>query len=329
MPAVTAANVEHAIEFPTVGQVELLLDFEWLVPHVDGRPWSDDGDPQFPTRYLFTAPERLEPLLRENQRGKEFDDKPYPLTTVDGWNLVRPMRFQSAIERCELVSIPGREIFARFAAAEDYHEIQINSGCGTCDEPHRHGAMRMACGWTRLLARGIDPRPTTRILPAKSIAEIHHFMRSFHLTAELTHRLEYIGGALAAVYEGFDINRKLRRQAFTLVEPQTDPRDYGAGVSQILCGGLMAHLLYTYRSTLRDNFHPGTRAGLHEFTPDLLRQIDEILKMLDPQTDRIGPEYFRDPFSVSFVKIHQEVMTGAWLREVRAEFARFLTEFRP
>ncbi len=324
MPAVSVEQIEHAIENPADRQVGLLLDFEWLVPRVDGEWWFNRTDPQFPTYYCFTTPERMEPLRQENQRGKEFEEKPSPLTTPDGWNVVRPMKYQSSIERCELAPIRGRELFARLAATNDYHEVMINSGCGTYDEPNRGGALRLVSGNTRLLAQSLDPRPGTRILPARSIAEIHRYMRSFHLAGELTHRLEYPGDELAAVYEGSDVRGNLRRQAFTPVTPQSNPRDYGAGASQILCGGLMAHLLYSHRSTLRENFHPGTREGLHEETPELLRQIDELLKMLDPRTDRIVPEFFRYEHAPGFVRIHPEVIDGAWLRETRAEFERFL-----
>lgn len=81
MPTISAESVEYAIQFPAPGQVDSLLDFEWLVPHVDGGWWGDGSDPLFPTYYLFTTPERMEPLREENQRGKEFEEKPYPLTT--------------------------------------------------------------------------------------------------------------------------------------------------------------------------------------------------------------------------------------------------------
>jgi len=154
MPTISAESVEYAIQFPAPGQVDSLLDFKWLVPHVDGGWWGDGSDPLFPTYYLFTTPERMEPLREENQRGKEFEEKPYPLTTPVGWNLVRPRPFQSAIERCELVPIPGREIFARIAATDDYHQILINSGCGTYNEPHRRGP---GCAKCARNSRGFSP----------------------------------------------------------------------------------------------------------------------------------------------------------------------------
>lgn len=325
MPAITAEQVEHAIECPADGQVGLLLDFEWLVPQVDGQWWSNSRDPMFPTWYAFTAPERMEPLLEANQRGKAFAERPYPLTTPDGWNIARPLAYQSALEHCELVPMRGGDLFARLAATNDYHEVQVNSGCGTYDEPNRNGALLLVSGNTRLLAQGLDPRPGTRTLPARSIAEIHGYMRQFHGVTELTHRLEYIGGELAAVYEGSD-RGKPRRQAFTPVEAQADPRDYGPGTSRILCGGLMAHLLEFGRSTLHENLHPVMREGLHEQTPELLRQIGELMKMLDPQTDRIAPEHVRYGHTPGFVRPKPRVLTGAWLRETGPKFERFLAE---
>ncbi len=331
MPRITAAEIEHAIEHPADGQVGLLLDFEWLVPQIDGAWWSIHRDSEFPTHYVFTAPERMEPLLAENRRGREFAEKPYPMTTEDGWNLVRPMHYQSALERCELVPIRGRDLFAQLAATTDYHSVQVNSSCDTWNEPNKNGALLIACGGTRQLTQGLDPRPGTRTLPARSIAEIHRNLQSFHGLSEFTHRLEYAGEKLVAVYEGVDAHGRAHRQVFTPVEPQPDPLDYGPGVSAILCGGLLAFNFDSHRSTLRENFHRRTRESLHESTPELLRRLDELLKMLDPQTDRIGPEFFRFDHAPGFVKNKPQVITGAWLRETRGEFERFLAggpEFR-
>jgi hypothetical protein len=278
MPRITAEEIERVIEHSAPGQAELFLDFEWLIPVVDGTPWADFKDPLFPTYYLFTAPERFEPLKASNQVGKAFEQNPWSLSLPDGWQRARPAPYLSALESCELVPMPGREIFPRIAQRSEYHEVIVNSGCARYDEPNKNGTLQIATGCVALLARGIDPRPETRVLPARSIAEIHHVMRRIHGVDEWAHQLEYVDGELAAVYEGVDNFRRLRRQAFTPVNPQPDPQAFGEGVSQIMCGGIVAWGMDMHHSTLKSNFHPGTRDGLFEDTPDVLRQIDEVLK---------------------------------------------------
>jgi hypothetical protein len=324
MPAVTPDQIEAAIHTPARDQLDLFLDFEWLVPVVHGQIWGSYEAPPFTTDYLFTRPERFEPLCASNQQGKEYEAKPYPLMSPDGWNVARPMQYRSTLEQCELVHMRFRTILERAAQRGDYHTIHINSGCGTYDDKRRHGELRMPCGWTPLWLEGVDARPEARVLPAKSIAEIHLFMGQAHLVGDLTHQLEYIEGELAAIYEGVDVSNDAKRQAFTLVEALSDPRDYGPGASEILCGGMMAYMMDGHRWDVENNFHEGTRAGLRDFMPNLMRQLDEILKMLDPTTDQVPPRCFRTEFAPSFVKIKPHVITGAWLRETRRLFGEFI-----
>lgn len=321
---VTADQVEAAIVAPAPGQLELFLDFEWLVPFADGEPWVlRDGTP-FTVDYVFTRPERFEPLRAENRRGKEFEERPYPLTTPDGWNRVRPMRHQRALDECELSPVRGRDLFPRVLARGDYHTIHVNACCGTWDEPRRHGELRMPSGFAPLWVGGVDPRPEARILPARSIAEIRLAMQFFHTVHDPTHRLEYVGDTLAAIYEGTDVHDKPRRQAFALVTAQPDPRDFAPEVSEVLCGGLLAHRIVDRRWDLDNNFHEATRQALRDDTPYILRLIDEVQKMLDPSTDKVPPACFRFEFAPAFVKPKPHILTGEWLRETRRKFVEFV-----
>ena len=65
---VSAAQVEHAIEFPSANQAELFLDFKWLVPIWENKPWSQTLGSNFSVQYLFTSQDRIEPIRIENQR---------------------------------------------------------------------------------------------------------------------------------------------------------------------------------------------------------------------------------------------------------------------
>lgn len=327
MSTISAEQIEQAIEFAAPGQAELFLDFEWLVPMVDGRFCAVLGEPPFVTHYIFTAHERFEPLQRENQRGKEYESNPYPLMSPDGWMTVKPMSHQSVLERCELVPTPGRELFQQIAEVGDYHTVSINSGCARYDEGRKNGVVQMPSGWTALLMRGIDPMPEARILPARSIAEIHLAMRQLHLVSELTHRLEYVGEELAAVYEGLNQHQKLVRQAFTLVKPMQNSEDLGDGASQILCGALLAYFADSHLWDIHNNFHPTTRRGRWEATPQMLRELEEVIKMLAPATDQLPPACFRKEGCVSFVRHKAYMLQGAWLRATRQKFVEFYRDY--
>jgi hypothetical protein len=104
---VNAAQIEHAIEFPSANQAELFLEFEWLVPIWETKPWSQTLGSNFSVQYLFTSQDRIDPIRIENQKGRQFETPPYSLTTNEGWERCRPMTYQPAIERCELVPVRG------------------------------------------------------------------------------------------------------------------------------------------------------------------------------------------------------------------------------
>ena len=327
MPAPTATDIEHAIEHPEPGQAGLLLDFAWFVPHLDGQWWRPAGDPKYPVYYLFTQPERMRPLREENERGRLHSLGLLPLTTEDGWNIPRPLPYQPVVDRLTLVPMTGREVFGTLAATGAVCEVHLNPLCGTYDRPHGWGCLRMAAGAVWDLAAGLDPHPETRVLPARSIAEIHLFMRYIHGVTDLTHRLEYIEGELAAAYEGPDIRQVLRRQAFTLVEALEDPLDLGPGASAILCGPTLASALDTQISSCEDLRDPELYQWLLSQAPAMLRQLDELLKMVDPATGEIGARFYRHPHSVSLVPpLRPHVLTEAWLRERRAGLEVFLRE---
>lgn len=314
----TASDIEKVIEHPDLGQVDLLLGYEWLVPFRGGEIWLQDDIPEFPTYYIFTSIERMAPFLELNQHSKEYEENPYPLVTPDGWNIPRPAPYQSAVQQWCMERLSGRDIFSRLGRDGGYHEVLVNAGCETYDEPRRHGSLRIPCGWTPLFAEGLEARPEARILPARSIAEIHLFMGMFHLNDDhLEHRLEYLDGQLCAVYEGKSIDGKLFRQAFTPVSAQEDLADFGPGASAILCAGMLCHRWHSVKSFLQSDFEADWAHGL-------LRQLDEVLKMLDPTTDRLGPESFRHPIAPSFIKSKPHVITGAYLRQERKELARLL-----
>ena len=85
----------------------------------------------------------------------------------------------------------------------------------------------------------------------------------------------------------------------------------------------MAYMLDSRRSMLEHNFHEGTRARLREHAPDIVREIDEILKMVDSSTEQVLPEYFRDGFAPSFVKTKTHVIGQQWLQQTRELFVSF------
>ena len=96
--------------------------------------------------FITHRPARFGPLRSENERGKASN--PYPLTTPDGWNIIRSMQYQYALSHCELTPVRGDKLSARALARADYQTIHINPSCATDDDPRRSGEFRMSCGWT-------------------------------------------------------------------------------------------------------------------------------------------------------------------------------------
>ncbi|MFO0941388.1 MAG: hypothetical protein U0930_11525 [Pirellulales bacterium] len=170
---------------------------------------------------------------------------------------------------------------------------------------------------------GIDPRPEARVLPARTIAEIHYVMHNIHGVHEFEHRLEYVDDDLVAIYFGKNNNGRSVEQAFDLVTPTADPRSYGSGISQVMCGGMIAYMMDSFRSTLEENFHLGTRQGLYERTPDIIHKFNELLKMIDDNTGKISAKYFRTGFAPRFVKSKPFVITKTWLEETKSLFEAF------
>ena len=295
---VNAALVEHAIEFPSANQAEIFLDFEWLVPIWENKPWSLTLGSNFSVQYLFTSRDRIEPIRIENQKGRQFESNPYPLTTEDGWQRCRPMTYQPALEKCELVPVRGKVLFPKIIESGSYYpEARINPSCGTHDEPHKNGQLYLSSGYLHCLIQGVDPRPETRVLRARSIWEIHLFMSFTHGIHQPTHRLEYRNGELVATYEGLDINNKPKSQSFYPVDLAISGSLNEAGPSEILCGAKLASHINNRAAQIPGNKNLAFRNQLRQQIPELLTEIEELKAMIDPKTGMIAPCYLRSEFA--------------------------------
>lgn len=295
---VNAAQVEHAIEFPSANQAELFLDFEWLVPIWENKPWIQTLGSNFSVQYLFTSQDRIEPIRIENQKGRQFETTPYSLTTDDGWQRCRPMTYQPALEKCELVPVRGEVLFPQIMESGSYYpEARINPICGTHDEPHKNGQLYLSSGYLHYLIQGVDPRPETRVLRARSIWEIHLFMSFTHGIHQPTHRIEYCNGELVATYEGLDINNKPKSQSFYPVDSSVSGSPAEVGPSEILCGAKLASHINNRAAQIPGNKNIAFRNQLRQQIPGLLAEIEELMQMIDPNSGMVAPCFLRSEFA--------------------------------
>ena len=324
-PKINAPQMENAIEFPSANQAELFLDFEWFVPIWENKPWVQSIGSNFSVQYLFTSPDRIEPIRIENQKGKKYEAAPYSLTTEDGWQRCRPMTYQQAIEKCDLVPMRGEDLFSQIIETGSYYpEARVNPCCGTYDEPHKNGTIYLSSGYLHYLVRGIDPRPETRVLRARSIWEIHLFMSFMHGVHQPVHRIEYRNDELVATYEGLDINNKPKSQSFYPVDSSDSGPKAELRPSEILCGAALASHIHNRSSQIPGNKNPIYRSQLRQQIPELLLEIEELKQMIDVHSGMIAPCYFRKEFANLLLSSFPDVVKLETLEFAREKFQWFL-----
>ncbi len=186
--------------------------------------------------------------------------------------------------------LSGRELVERLGATH-FEAVFIDPG----SEPER---VPFGPAFAGDLAQGLDPRQVTRVLPARSVAEIREFLAQ-QGSESAEHVLEYEGERLVARYG---------RYRFEPVQPLADPLDFGPGPSQILCAGLLLRrldgLLENLRSAVADPANRDTA----------LRLLDELTKLGAPQLPRTC---LRSAAGAQFLRMRYDLLEK--LEPIRAQ----------
>lgn len=282
---VSVLDVEDALLNPAPGQTHALLSHEWfLLRSAGGEPLIDDEGP-FRVVHAFTAPDRLRDFIRS-----------------------RPAYRQSTI-----VSVDGHALFAELGARADYDAVNLHYGFEATERLGPQGAA--------LFTGGVDGRSAARVLPARTIAEIHLFLDLEGVSREgRTHQMEYLGDELVARYSG-SIAGSARSWWFQPVLPTEDARDLGPGPSRILCAGQLADLVRRRLRALPDRpaaLDPDDRT----IAAGAARWADEVEKMLvDGALPRSA---VRTPDGSRYLREIPEMATAPWIRAARLRAAALL-----
>ena len=200
-------EVEDALAAPAPRQLQTLLAHAWFVLCGEGGEPLLDAD----------GPHRVVHLASGADRMRRFVAR-------------RPADRGASIARA-----PGAALFARLARRADLDGVAVHWGDEETEllGPHAAG----------LFTSGVDGRSTARVLPARTIAELHLFLDLEGCSAEgRAHELGTLEGELVARYTGRAAQRQ-RSWHFQPVPPTADPLDLGPGASSILCAGQLADLL--------------------------------------------------------------------------------------
>lgn len=324
---VTAEQIESALRCPEFGQVELFLEFEWLVPFVDDQMLVEMKAPHFSVDRIFTSQHHAELFLQELKRGEEYVKNPYPLMTPDGWQKYAPLYLPN-FKNGYLKAVRGYELFKVIAERQDYNRLIINSQSFVYGDVIRNRYYDFGPDFSLSFSRGIDPRPQCAVLKARTDAEIKLFLRS-QCFEEESHSMQSFENHMVVEYVGNDLYTKRPViYRFEPVAPQVDPESFGEGQTQILCPAyLICILIYYHVTGVESNFNPQTRLALFQHTPWMLKIIQEVLKLIDPESKKIPSRYFRSHFASSNLYAFPERMSHSWLEQALLKCQDFLTYY--
>jgi hypothetical protein len=176
------------------------------------------------------------------------------------------------------------------------------------------------------MAEGIELRPEARVLPARTIAELHLFLDQQRVWHDArTHTLCYRGDRLVAEYSGPIAHDQTRTFTFEPITPSTDVDDLGDGPSAILCAAQLADVLYRRLASMPADSSQVT-ARDRSLAKQGMRWAVEVEKLIDPATDLIPRPAIRSVFGSRLLRETPEISTGSWIRAARARFTALATD---
>jgi hypothetical protein len=165
------------------------------------------------------------------------------------------------------------ELAETVGEAVHFDAIRVNPGREPEWDPWPPGALAD-------IRAGRDPRPEARILTARSIAELHHFLTQEGMSEhDRGHQLEYWNDTLVAHYHGTMLQRRAKSYRFEPVAPTPDPLLFGEGVSTLLCPGYILEVL-DRRLGLLPTSASDVCADDRPFVAETARLADELVKLL-------------------------------------------------
>ncbi|MFN8612129.1 MAG: hypothetical protein U0931_31585 [Vulcanimicrobiota bacterium] len=288
-----ADSLEDAVSQPAPGQLRLLLESQWLVWRGPESLAPIPGQ----TVFAFTGPERLTGFLEQLERARHMSLDHNLRKLDEGWLAVPVVNWDERYRNAYATPISGHELFIAASQPGVCDSLRINAGAGT------YSVSLILPDVLEMLA-GRDPRPGASILQARSRAEIDAYLSQNSLNRPRHRRLR-LNGKLVDEYSD---NRK--RFYFYPVDLDIGHHELAPGRTSILCAGYWTRVL-----SMADSL----------WEPDLPEQwrqekacwAAEMLKLVDPASQRIPLSEVRSAHGLSAVKHQPGLLEADWLHDLQ------------
>ncbi|MBS2035154.1 hypothetical protein JST97_09195 [bacterium] len=286
-------DLEEAVSRPAPGQLSLLLESQWWVWRGQVGLAPIPGE----TVFAFTGPERLTAFLEQLEQARHMSVDPELRHLGDGWMAVPVVHWDDRYRNAYTTRMRGRDLLHAASQPGACELIRMNPGGGL------DSSSITASDALEMLA-GRDPRPGAFFVKARSRAEIEAYLSQNFLNHP-QHRQVRLQGCLLDEYSD---SRK--RFYFYPVELECAQAELAPGRTSILCAGWWTKVLFTVNSI----WEPGLP---EQWRLQKLCWTAEMLKLVDPTTDRIPQSEVRSANGLSAVHNNPALLEGAWLRELR------------
>ncbi len=211
----------------------------------------------------------------------------------------------------QLNHMPGHVLFDILDACDDFDGVFINAGSDLELYP-------FAPAQIHELANGRQPRLECKILKARSLAEIDHFLDQCGMQGR-PHSTETVHGQVVSHYTG-EMLPGLEQRSFRFYQVSdagaTD--EWGEGASEIICAGKLADLLRlrldilsTEKSPISDDMKP--------FIQSTVIWANELLKLIDARTGKLERNKLRTVDGARFVREHPQIGTRKFVLDTLAK----------
>lgn len=201
----------------------------------------------------------------------------------------------------QLNHMPGHELFAVLQSRDDFDGVYINPESALELWPFAPAQIHQ-------LAEGKQPRMERKILRARCLDEINHFLDECGMQST-TYTVETIDGQEVWHYAG-DMLPGVEKRSFRFypVAEKCFVDSWGDGESKIVCAGKLANLLQLRLTILAGEKLP-LDASMRSWVQSTLIWANELRKMIDTTTTRIERTKLRTADGARFVREKPEIGT--------------------
>ena len=289
-----AANLEEALLQPAPGQVSWLLDGNWWVLRGRDSLAVNPGG----LALIFSQEQHLTVFLNRLEEARLMTLEPERRHRGDGWYAVPIVHWNPVFETTYPTQISGHQLFEQLSQPAACSAIRVNAG-------HNPTSLEFGPDEAAALLQGVDPRPEARILQARSLAELDMFFSQQGLH-EVSLRTVRLAGQDLSQYTGRGALRD-KRFYFHPVQLRGGSGELAPGKTTLLCAGRLADLVSRVLAVLE---------GLPvELRAERCDWAAELVKLIDPETDRIPDTELRDPYGRNQVAENPVLVEGVWLRQ--------------